>query len=68
MKNIVEVLKQKETALQQLQNEVEILRRALALLSEESDVPLGTRSLSQTGTDPRTMAAVAEMTNPRQFP
>ncbi|HEX8925798.1 MAG TPA: hypothetical protein VF786_08405 [Terriglobales bacterium] len=77
MKNIVEVLRQKEAVLQQLQNEVEILRRALSLLSEEGDVPLGARPLAQTGTDVRMVqpgtdvrnkAAISEMTNPRQFP
>ncbi len=68
MKNIVEVLKQKEAALQQLQNEIEILRRALSLLSDEGEMPLPARPLAQTGTDARTKAAVAEMTSPRQFP
>lgn len=68
MKNIVEVLKHKEAALQQLQNEVEILRRALSLLSEEGDMPVGVRPLAQTGTDLRAKAAVAEMASPRQFP
>ena len=68
MKNIVEVLRQKEAALLQLQNEVEVLRRALSLLSEEGDTASAVRPFAQTGTDTRTKAAVAEMTSPRQFP
>jgi len=67
VKNIVEVLRQKEAALLQLQNEVEILRRALSLLSEEGETP-AVRPFAQTGTDARTKVAVAEMTSPRQFP
>jgi hypothetical protein len=38
MKNILEVLRQKETDLQQIQKEIEALRIAARLLSEESDI------------------------------
>jgi hypothetical protein len=68
VKNIVEVLRQKEAALLQLQNEVEILRRAMSLLSEEGETASTVRPFAQTGTDARTKPAVAEMTSPRQFP
>ncbi|MGI9104446.1 MAG: hypothetical protein ACR2IF_18535 [Terriglobales bacterium] len=39
MKNIYDVLRQKESELQQLQRDIETLRAAARLLSEESEEP-----------------------------
>ncbi len=47
MKNIVEVLKQKEAELQRVQTEVEALRLAIQLVSEDGDNAV--RSLAPTG-------------------
>ena len=43
MKNIYEVLRQKEIALTQLQQEIEVLRRAAELLAEPEDSDAGHR-------------------------
>jgi hypothetical protein len=48
MKNIVEVLKQKEAELQQVQGEVDTLRVAMQLLSDDGDNSV--RSIAPTGT------------------
>jgi hypothetical protein len=37
MKNIVDVLRQKEAELQQLQKDIDLLRSAMRLLSDEGD-------------------------------
>jgi hypothetical protein len=37
MKNIVDVLRQKEAELQQLQKDIELLRNAMRLLADEGD-------------------------------
>ncbi|HEX8927126.1 MAG TPA: hypothetical protein VF786_15105 [Terriglobales bacterium] len=69
MRNIVEVLKQKQSDLEQLQTEIEILRRAVSLLSEEAEDPRSeTATLGKTGTDSRIKGAVADISSPRQFP
>lgn len=70
MKNIVEVLKQKEAELQQLQREVEALRISVRLLSEEGDPRVDGRPLSPTGTTPdaRSKGMVADIANSRPFP
>jgi hypothetical protein len=53
MKNLVEVLKQKEQDLQQIQTEVDALRLAIRLVSEDGDnhgrplAPTGTSSESR---------------------
>jgi len=67
VKNIFEVLKQKEAALQQLQIEVEVLRRAVAMLSEEGDPPREPRPLPQAVNETKPKP-VTEMSSPRQFP
>lgn len=69
MKNIVEVLRQKEAELQQLQGDVEALRVAIRLLSD--DPGSSGRVSASTGTSPE--ARVKEnLTAPdapaRQFP
>lgn len=48
MKNIVEVLKQKELELQQIQTEVDALRLAMRLVSDDGDIH--GRPLAPTGT------------------
>jgi outer membrane protein TolC len=69
MKNINEVLKQKEAELQQVQREVEALRLAIRLLSEESDPRLEMRPLTPTATmpDPRPKGTVADVASTRLF-
>ncbi len=68
MKNIVEVLKQKEAELRQVQADVEALRAAVRLLSEDGDnsesslAPTGTSSESRL----REIKMVSDTT--RQFP
>lgn len=68
MKNIVEVLKQKEAELQQLQGEVDALRVAIRLLAEDGDN--SGRVLAPTGTSlesrVKEIKTVSETT--RQFP
>jgi len=39
MKNLYDVMRQKETEIQQLQREIEALRTAARLLADESDIP-----------------------------
>jgi len=68
MKNIVELLKQKETELRQLQVEVDALRVAIRLLSE--DTANSGRVLAPAGTSPESrvkeIKTVSETTS--QFP
>ena len=78
MKNIYEVLRQKENEIQQLQKDIEALRVAARLLADDNDVDT-VRSVTSTGTAPRVSAAAvaaavkpAETLGPavgiRQFP
>jgi hypothetical protein len=78
MKNIYEVLRQKELELQQLQKDIEALRVAARLLADDNDAEV-TRSMGSSSAAPRistaTVAAVgkpAETMSPgtgiRQFP
>ena len=68
MKNIVEVLKQKEAELRQLQAEVDALRVAIRLLSEDPEN--SGRGLAPTGTSSearvKEIKTVSETTS--QFP
>lgn len=68
MKNIVDVLKQKETELQRVQAEIDALRVALRLMSEEGD-SLGP-SLVATGTssESRVQEISTSSVATRQFP
>ncbi len=68
MKNIVEVLRQKEMELQQIQVEVEALRVAIRLVSEEGDSH--GLSLAPTGTssESRVKEISTSPTATRQFP
>jgi hypothetical protein len=66
MKNIIDVLRQKEAELQQLQNEVEVLRVAASLLSEQGDPELET--FAATGTDGAVTGAPMGVARKRQFP
>jgi hypothetical protein len=68
MKNIIEVLRQKEQELQQLQIEVEALRVAIRLVSEDGDSR--GLSLAPTGTssDSRVTERSASTSAVRQFP
>ena len=71
MKSIVEVLKQKEAELQQIQIEVEALRVAMRLMSEDGDG--SARSLAPVGAPSESRKPHVEETstgsNPtRQFP
>lgn len=68
MKNIVEVLKQKEAEIQQLQRDIEILRLAFPLLSEDGDQRLEGRVLTGTAPEARAKGVVAEIGSQRQFP
>jgi hypothetical protein len=71
MKSIVEVLKQKEAELQQIQIEVEALRVAMRLMSEDGDgsvhslAPAGTPSESR---EPRIKETSTGSNPTRQFP
>jgi hypothetical protein len=71
MKSLVEVLRQKELELQQIQSEVDALRIALRLVSEEGET-YG-RPSAPTGTLPESREArvteiTASPTATRQFP
>jgi hypothetical protein len=71
MKNIIDVLKQKEAELQRLRNEVEVLRAATQLLSEEGDPRVEPpENLAATGTAPEAQGKPAAMgvVRGRQFP
>lgn len=68
MKNIIDVLKQKEAEIQRLQKDVEVLRLALPLLSEEGEQRSEERALTGTSPDARSKGVVAEMGGQRQFP
>ena len=74
MKNIYEVLRQKENEIQQLQKDIEALRVAARLLADDSELDT-VRSAASTGTAPRVSAAAgkpADTLSPavgiRQFP
>jgi hypothetical protein len=58
MKNIYEVLRQKENEIQQLQRDIEALRVAARILADDSDAET-VRSLSNSGTAPRVSASAA---------
>ena len=68
MKNIVEVLRHKEKELQQVQSEIDALRVAMRLMSEDGDTHA--LSLESTGTSPE--SRVREISTgsaaTRQFP
>jgi prefoldin subunit 5 len=66
MKNIVEVLKQKEAELGQLQLEVEALRVAIRLLSDDSEN--SGRVLAPTGTSSSVKEIKTGSDGMRQFP
>jgi hypothetical protein len=78
MKNIYEVLRQKENEIQQLQKDIEALRVAARLLADDNELDT-VRTVTSTGTAPRVSAAAvgsavkpAETLGPavgiRQFP
>jgi hypothetical protein len=60
MKNIYEVMRQKEAEIQQLQREIEALRTAARLLADENDPSPDSfgRSSSSAGTGPMSTAPV----------
>jgi hypothetical protein len=68
MKNIVEMLKQKEAELQRVQVEVDALRVAMRLLAEDGDN--SGRSLAPTGTsfESRVKEIQTASDTTRQFP
>lgn len=80
MKNIYEVLRQKELELQQLQKDIEALRVAARLLADDNDVEVASsRSIGSSVASPRiSTSAVAAVGKPadamtpgtgiRQFP
>jgi hypothetical protein len=69
MKNIVDVLKQKEAQLQELQKEVEALRYAMRLLSDEGEARWESRPLAPAANaEPRQKGAVADIGSTRPFP
>jgi len=74
MKNIYEVLRQKENEIQQLQKDIEALRVAARLLADDNELDTG-RTVTSSATAPRVTAAAvkpAETLGPavgiRQFP
>jgi hypothetical protein len=78
MKNIYEVLRQKENEIQQLQKDIEALRVAARLLADDNELDT-VRTVTSTGTAPRVSATAvtssgkpAEPLGPavgiRQFP
>jgi hypothetical protein len=71
MKNIVEVLKQKERELQQVQGEIEALHVAIRLMSEEGDTH-GLSAVPTVSSSEARESRVKEMSTgtagPRQFP
>jgi hypothetical protein len=78
MKNIYEVLRQKENEIQQLQKDIEALRVAARLLADDNELDT-VRTVLSTGTAPRvSTSAVAAAVKPaetsgpavgiRQFP
>jgi hypothetical protein len=73
MKKIYEVLQQKETELQQLQKDIEALRVAARLLSDDNNTETAaSRPPSSSAPKPRTATAVADTPGPaavvRHFP
>jgi hypothetical protein len=74
MKNIYEVLRQKEDEIQQLQKDIEALRVAARLLADDNELDT-MRTVTSTGTAPRVSATAvgaavkpAETLGIRQFP
>ena len=76
MKNIYEVLRQKENEIQQLQKDIEALRVAARLLADDGDAET-LRSLSTSGATPRVSTSAGSSVKPadmspavgiRQFP
>ena len=64
MKNIYDVIRQKETDLQQLQKDLDILRAAARLLADETDSDAALKSVPA-----RTASVVPRDNGPlRQFP
>jgi len=57
MKNIYEVMRQKEAEIQQLQRDIEALRTAARLLADESDPSPDSFGRSANGTGPNSLAA-----------
>jgi len=69
MKNIVEVLRQKEAQLQQLQGEVEALRVAIRLLSDDPENSGRVPASAGTSSEPRAKEILTAPDAPtRQFP
>jgi hypothetical protein len=73
MKNIYEVLRQKENEIQQLQKDIEALRVAARLLADDNDTETAaSRLTSSSAPKPRTATAMADTPGPaavvRQFP
>jgi hypothetical protein len=71
MKSIADVLRQKEADLQQIQVEVEALRLAMRLMSEDGEQAGSQgRTLASTGAGPtqRVEEIKAAGQNPRRFP
>jgi hypothetical protein len=70
MKNINDVLKQKEAELQQVQREVEALRLAIRLLSDEGEARWDVRPAAPIATTPdlRPKGPVADVVSSRPFP
>jgi prefoldin subunit 5 len=62
MKNIYEVLRQKENEIQQLQKDIEALRVAARLLADDSSEVDTIRSVASTGTAPRVSVAAGAPT------
>ena len=58
MKNIYEVLRQKENEIQQLQKDIEALRVAARLLADDNELDT-MRTVTSTGTAPRVSATAA---------
>jgi hypothetical protein len=71
MKNIIDVLKQKESQLQQVQKEIEALQLTMSLLTEDTAhvEPAGPR-LGTTGAlaDSRLKEATSGVPHPKHFP
>ncbi len=77
MKNIYDVLRQKEAELQQLQKEIEALRIAARLLADEGEVraesaarptAVASSAAPLRAASPAKEAVAAWETGPRQFP
>jgi hypothetical protein len=67
MKNLFNVLKQKEGQVQQLQRDLEVLRAAARMLVEESDAVIDQASAAGVGDSQGTYSAARD-NSPTQFP